>query len=201
MATSATEICNYALSLAQAPLVDDISVSTSESARQCAALYPLVRDAVLRVHPWNCAIKRSSLTENLSTPGFEFAHSYTLPADCLRALYIYDSDYKFEVESGNLITNATTVNLVYISQILDVSRYDALLVEAIAHKLAAKIAATTNNNKAYIQALEQQFRLTLSEARMINGQEGSPKKLVQKSGWNEARSNYKAGRNPFRDNR
>jgi hypothetical protein len=199
MATSTTEICNYALSMAQATLVDDISVDTSESARQCAALYPLVRDAVLRSHPWNCAILRQPLTLNLTAPSFEFDYSYALPADCLRALDLYGSDNKFEVENGNLLTNEADANLTYIAQITDVSKYDALLVEAIATKLAAKLAITLSNSRLYASQLEQQYLVILSEARRVNGQEGSPKYIAQKSGWTDSRYNYKAGRNPFRE--
>jgi hypothetical protein len=201
MATSATEICNYALAVAQATLVEDITVDTSESARQCSALYPLVRDAVLRVHPWNCAIRRKRLTESLTPPEFEFEHAYELPADCLRALLLFDSDYKFKIEGGQLITNDPDAKLLYIAQELDVSKYDPLLVEAIAIKLASRVAASLNNAKSYAASLDQQYRVLLNEARMINGQENSPKKIVQNSGWNTARQGYRSGKNPFTENR
>ena len=201
MATSATEICNYALAMAQSTFVDDISVDTSEAARQCLALYPLVRDAVLRVHPWNCAVKRVVLNKNLTAPPFEFDYSYSLPSDYLRALTLYGSDFRFEVEGGNLLTNDPEAKLLYIAQNLDVSSYDALLVEAIEVKLASKLAAVLNVSRNHMQMLDQQYRIVLNEARMINGQEGSIKKMVQRNGQVDSRHGYKIGKQPFRGNR
>jgi len=51
-----------------------------------ASCFEAVRDIVIQDHPWNFAVARAALTELATPPEFGFAHSFILPADCLRVL-------------------------------------------------------------------------------------------------------------------
>lgn len=198
MATSSTEICNYAIALAKSQAIDDINSDTSEQARNCQLLYPLVRDAALRSHNWKCATTRIALTvPDLEAPAFEYDYSFTLPSDCVRVVKLYDSDHEFLVENGKLLTNEPTPKIVYISQQTDVSKYDALLVEVIAVKLAYPLILSLQGADTVADRLLAYHDHILATAKQIDSKEAAPKKIVQKSGWNESRRGYRAGRDPY----
>ena len=81
---SVVEICNRALDkLGEAPIVslaDDIKAS-----RACARTYAPVRDAVLRDHPWNCAIHRTVLAAEAEAPAWGYQRRFPLPVDWFHA--------------------------------------------------------------------------------------------------------------------
>lgn len=95
---SEVDICNLALG----HLGDNATVASLEppegsaQAEHCARFYPLARDAVLELHPWNFATKRALLAE-ISPAYTQWKHAYVQPADCLNALAVLDpvstSDY------------------------------------------------------------------------------------------------------------
>ena len=67
MATSVIEICNNAL----LDLGEDAIMSLqddSKAARLCNHRWPGVRDAVLRAHPWNCAMAQWELAAGTAAP-------------------------------------------------------------------------------------------------------------------------------------
>ena len=60
MATSVIEICNNALvDLGEEPITS--LADNTKAARLCNQRWPAVRDAVLRAHPWNCAVTLARL--------------------------------------------------------------------------------------------------------------------------------------------
>ena len=195
MANSSTAICNLALARAQASPINDITDTTSEAARQCGNLYPLLLDAVLRSHPWNFALKRVNLIASSTAPTFEFTYKYLLPSDCLRVLKLYDSDEDWLIEGRYLLTNESVVNIVYIFRNTDESQYDPLFVEALATKIASRLAAVLGANRTLADSLSGDYKILLAEARMMDGQEGTPRNLRVKAGWIQARHNYRAGYN------
>ena len=96
MATE-VDICNIALTNLGEPKVVSLT-ENSERARLCNLRYPDVRDAVLRSHPWNCAMKRAQLTRTTSTPAFGYLYEYSLPADLLRVIGTHDSLVYYLIE-------------------------------------------------------------------------------------------------------
>lgn len=66
-ATAALDIANLALAeLGQEPLAD-LTTTTNKAVRQVNANYAMVRNEVLRAHPWNCATKRTTLAASSKT--------------------------------------------------------------------------------------------------------------------------------------
>lgn len=95
---SEVDICNLALG----HLGDNATVASLEppegsaQAEHCARFYPVARDAVLELHPWNFATKRALLAE-INPMYTQWAHAYVQPSDCLQVLAVLDpastSDY------------------------------------------------------------------------------------------------------------
>ena len=90
--TTDVGICNLALTghLGTTP-ISAIGEST-KAGQVCDLHYEAARDALLRAHPWNFAIKRVALaqdgtkTTELEALEYEFDYGYALPADCLKVL-------------------------------------------------------------------------------------------------------------------
>ena len=176
---SVVNICNSALNLIGASTISALTEDT-KNARLCNQRYEPVRNRVFRGHNWNCLIKRVQLAANSTVPVIEYAKSYALPSDCLRVLKIHNgttdsiaSDLDYKIEGKNIVTDETTVYLVYIALDTDPNNYDVYLREAISHQLAADLAYAITNNATlannYMPRADERFR----EARFIDATENS----------------------------
>ena len=148
----------------------------SKSARITNQRYDYVRDAVLRAHPWNCAIKRVTLAADSDSPTFGFTNQFTLPTDpyCLRVLRLEYLDVDFRVEGRKIHCDEDTLNLIYIARVMDPNEYDQSLVEAIAARLAADTSYALVQSTSLTGAMYQLYDNKLSEARFIDATEGTP---------------------------
>ena len=176
---SVVNMCNSALNLLGASTISSLTEDT-KNARLCNQRYEPIRNRVFRSHNWNCLIKRVQLAQDSTGPVVEYTYGYTLPTDCLRVMKIHNgstdsiaSDLDYKVEGRKIVTDITTIYLVYIALITDPNEYDSYLREAVSHQLAADICyAITNNselaNNYMIRADER-----LREARFIDATENA----------------------------
>jgi len=157
----------------------------TERARLCNAFYADARDAVLRLHPWNFAITRTSLAQLSDTPSYGFAYQYSLPTSpyCLRVLGMEYEDYIFKVENYStqgrvLLTDEGTAKILYVARITDTTQFDALFVDVLTAKLALDLCYPITNSVSLQDKMQKLYQLKLSDARSIDGQEGFIDDLV-----------------------
>ena len=187
---SVVDICNEAMDLLGAATITALTENSKE-ARLCNRRFETVRDAVLRSHPWNTAIRRASLARDTDAPAFGFTYQYTLPTDpyCLRVLSFwnsnvdsevaaYDSQVMFKIEGRKVLSNEGTCKITYLARVTDTEEYDSLLSNTIAHKLAAETAYAITGSTSVSQAMQQLYEVRLREARSIDAMEGVPDKLI-----------------------
>ena len=176
---SNVDICNSALNMIGASNIISLT-EDSRAARVCNQRFEFVRDAVMRAHPWNCLIVRTSLAADSDTPAFEFDHQHTLPTDpyCLRVLRPQDPDTVFRVEGRKIISSTTPFKMIYVARITDPNEYDQLLIESIASRLAADISYALVNSASLSQMLMATYESKLSEARFVDATEGTPANKV-----------------------
>ena len=148
----------------------------SKAARVSNQRYDSIRDAVLRAHPWNCAVTRRSLAPDSETVAFDWDYQFTLPADpyCLRVLRLDYLDIEFRVEGRKIVTNEQSRNLIYIARGPDPHPYDTLLQEAIAARLAADVSFTLSQSTSLTQNMYSLYESKLKEARFVDATEGTP---------------------------
>tara|TARA_R110000751_G_scaffold47018_1_gene105422 strand:- start:2005 stop:2499 length:495 start_codon:yes stop_codon:yes gene_type:complete len=159
----------------------------SKQARACQSAYPLVRDEVLRAHPWNSAIARASLAKLSDAPSFGYAAQYQLPADCLRVVEVYDIPWPWVVEGRRLLTDGgSPLDIRYVRREEDVNQWDALLVNAVAARLAMELCEELTQSNTKRQIATQEYEGFLSRARGADGQESSPMPFEEDS-WINAR--------------
>ena len=157
----------------------------TERARLCNSFYADARDAVLRLHPWNFAITRTSLAQLSDTPSYGFAYQYSLPTNpyCLRVLAMEYEDYIFKVENYStqgrvLLTDEGTAKILYVARITDTIQFDALFVDVLTAKLALDLCYPITNSVSLQDKMQKLYQLKLSDARSIDGQEGFIDDLV-----------------------
>lgn len=183
---SVVDICNEALDLLGAATITALTQNSKE-ARLCNRNYELVRDAVLRAHPWNVAVTRANLAADATAPAFGFSHQFTLPTDpfCLRVLSFwdsnvdndiaaYDSNVMYKIEGRKILSNEATCNIIYIGRVEDTEQFDSLLSSTIAHRLAAETAYAITGSGTVAQTMNALYEQRLREAKSIDAMEGYP---------------------------
>ena len=172
---SEVDIINSALNMVGATNIISRG-EDSKSARITNQRYDYVRDAVLRAHPWNCAVTRRALTSDTETPAFGYENQFTLPTDpyCLRVLGLDYLDIDFVVEGRKIVTDEDTINVKYIARVTDPNEYDQLLIEAIAARLAADTSFALVQSTSLTQSMFGLYESKLSEARFVDATEGTP---------------------------
>jgi hypothetical protein len=187
---SVVDICNEAMDLLGAATITSLTENSKE-ARLCNRKFDTVRDAVLRAHPWNCAIARAELAADSTAPAFGFSYKYPLPTDpyCLRVLSFwnsnvnnelaaYDSNVMFKIEGRNVLSNEGTCNIIYISRVTDTEQFDTLLSTAVAHRLAADTAYAITGSNSVSQQMFALYESRLKEAKGVDSMEGYPEQPV-----------------------
>lgn len=187
--SSVVDICNLALY----NLGDDAITSiddTSKRAKLCKAFYPIVRDAVLRAHPWNCAKYTQPLALLGTAPtNTNWASQFTLPTSpyCLWVPKILNEDLIYEVAGRVLLSDETTILLNYIYQITDPGNYDSLLLDAIAARLSVNLAYPLTGVQSNAKMMWELYQMKIAEARTQDGMENGEEKVYESNSLIEVR--------------
>jgi hypothetical protein len=182
---SVVGICNRALEKLGGGYIAALSEASKE-ARALNRAYDYVRDAVLRAHPWNFAIRRASLAPLADAPAWGFAVQYQLPADCLKVIDV-DTATRYEIEGRKVLSDqAGSIDIRYVARVTDPNEFDALFAEALAAALAMELAEDLTQSNTKRQLAAQDYANALREARRADGQEGAPLPLAD-GAWLDSR--------------
>ena len=168
---SVVDICNGALNQLGATTIVSLT-EDSKNGRLCNARFTQIRDGVFRSHPWNCLQKRVQLAADSTAPAWGFTQQYTLPADCLRVLTILDYDADYKIEGRKILTDNSSMKILYISRVTDPNEYDELLRETLSAALAADIAYAITSSNPTASNMFNLFQDKLKEARFVDSTEG-----------------------------
>jgi hypothetical protein len=188
MATSVVQIINNALIKIGASAILTLT-ENSESARAANLIYEQVRDASIRDHVWNFAIRRVELAQNSTAPAFEFSYQYNLPSDCLRVLRMEDMGMYYKIEGGKLLTDEGTAKILYLSRVEDVNLFDALFVEALSARIAAELSVTLSESNTLYANMMEIYQRKIADARSMDAQESGYQEIIADT-WLDSRLNY-----------
>ena len=200
--TSDTNIANLALRLLKIDPVGSISPpdSNSKAAAAAAAWFDQAKRETLEAHPWNFALKRIEIASDATAPIFEYTTRYELPADFVRMGRIGEdwnnAELDFELESGDGADDAlyilcdveTPLQLVYVADVTDVSKYSPKFITSMAYKLASLMGYEMTGNQALVGTMNELFIASLSSAASIDGQ-NRPTRVIRRSKLADARRN------------
>lgn len=168
MTTTNVSICNEALNMIGAKSIISFD-DNNENARRCASIYDSTRKALLRMHPWSFAKKRTQLAPVVTHPTFGYANAFPLPNDFMRVIDAGDLD--FEIEGRHILANCSLINLVYVFDNDNEQTWDSLFCECLALYMVRKLAKPITGSQAEADSAWQQLQMLLKQARAINGQE------------------------------
>lgn len=190
MAESVIQICNLALSRIGDEQITSLN-DGSKAASKCSLFWPSVRDAVLRAHPWNCAIAQKELAALSDAPLFKWDAQYPLPSDFLRVHHIFNSSgtevTSYEIQGQNILCDEDSpIYLGYVYRLTDVVKYDSLLTMTLVARLAAEICVDLTGSERSAQACWTLYENILTEARGVDAKEGM-EEIVETSTWKQAK--------------
>lgn len=175
MVTSANAICNLALDLLHEATLSDYTTETTSAAKWFQRNYQNALDGELEKHRWMFALKRSSITADATAPSFGWDYRYAKPSDFRRVGYLnYNGDFEadpipHELEGDWILTNqSATIYLVYVYAITDVTKFNALFVDALAAKMAMKLAHWLTGKANMVQIAAAAYDMALKDARRAN---------------------------------
>lgn len=171
MAASWIEIANSALVKLGAKTIISLDDGSKE-ADLCKLRLDPCRDTVLRMHPWNCAMRRVQLAPLVTPPPFDWSHQFQLPSDCLRVIEVCGHE-RYLIEGRRILADATLLDIIYIYRITDPVEIDALLGEAIACWLAYDIGYALVQSPQAREYARAQFDQIIRTAKHTDAIENS----------------------------
>ena len=179
-------ICNLALT----KIGEDQIISLTENSkagRLCNLHYQPTRDAVLRSHIWNFAIKRVELALSTTTPSYDFAYQFALPSDYIRILETnLTTTAEWKIESGHLLADSDSVKVRYLARITNPNEFDALFIEAFSARLAAELTIPLADSPPLAKIMFDLYSSKVEEARTMDAVEGTPDN-IEADAWLNAR--------------
>lgn len=178
---SAVAIANRALQKLGASRIDSFD-QDKPNARSASACYSILRDKLLRSHPWNFAKKRASVAALTDGTTWGSLNRYQLPNDFLRLLRSVndgiggtESPKNWVIESDAIVTtDAAPLEFIYIARITDPAKFDALFIELLATTMAHEMCEEVTASNTKKADLKEDIRELLAEARRTNAIEIPP---------------------------
>ena len=197
---STTEIANRALlKLGDSTIL--ALTDNSKGARTINGMFNIVRDAELRRHNWNFAIKRSSIPALAAAPDWGYQYQFPLPSDYLKLVQVNDyyirptnkSRPPWRLEGGVILTDMPApLKIRYVSRVENTGLWDAMFVECMACKLAFEACEAITQTSTKKQMASDEYKVALSEAIRCSSIENPPDEYPAGT-WLEAREGYGAG--------
>lgn len=137
--------------------------------------WPLVRDTVLRDHPWNFAMRRTTTAPLSASPSWGFTYQHEVPNNMLRLIEIRDlrAD-EYQVEGNKILTDESILYLRYIAQVTDPNEYDALFIDAVSTRLAYEMCESLTQSNTKRELLWADYENSLTRAKSIDAMENPP---------------------------
>lgn len=176
---SVVDVCNKALDKLGQGAITSLE-DGNKSANLCNRNWPLIRDEVLRAHPWNFAIKRTVTAPTTDTPAWGFAYAHPIPADSLRLVEVRDhSTAEYQIENNVILANDTALYIRYVARITDPNTYDAAFVDAVASRLAMEMCEALTQSSTKKRELFEEYNESLIAAKRADGQENPPQQFEE----------------------
>lgn len=170
-ATSWVHICNIALSRIGTASISDLTDGSNQNAFYCNQLLPRAVEDVLGDYDWNCSRKRVSIAADSDAPAFGYDYQYTLPTDYLRIIEVDTGDEEYTIESGKILTDSETLNLIYIARPESPALLSSGVRNAIAKMLAFLLTTPFTSNENLAVRVGNEAQIAIERAKIADAQE------------------------------
>ena len=176
MSATSVSICNLALTHLGAEEITSL-VESSRQAVVCNTVYDSTKLSVLRDHFWSFALARATLLPNGSTPSFGFKNTFDLPATAILWKFI-DATSDIKQEGQKLLSNASSINLIYVKSDIGEASFDSKFIMAFSLKLAEVMCYRITQNASLIAIVNARYEQAIKEAKRANAIVSTPDALV-----------------------
>jgi len=167
-----------ALSMLGAQNIASLTEGSTE-ARAANQFYALSRDELLASYPWRFAQKQITLAQIINDKAGAWGFAYQMPVDCLKiglvrppygAGALIDEGvlatlaFSYSLEAGKIYSHIDKAVLLYTGVQENTSLYSALFVEALATKIAARLAMPLTKSMEIQGRLVQLAQMSVSAA-------------------------------------
>ena len=168
---SEVEIANQALGRLGARRITSFADGTTE-AEAARMYYYSARDRLLEHYTWDFAVQMVQLAADITPPLFNRAAKFALPADFMRLMRPFveanPSGFDLIIQSGFIYTNMSApINLRYVAQIEDVTRFSPSFHDALVLKLAHDMCEMLTQSNTKKDLLAREFKDVIADARRI----------------------------------
>lgn len=179
MPSSLVDLCATALLKIGARPIASLDEATSEA--ECARrLYPVVRDALLTVHPWSFTLAQAELTAEAAPPLADFAHAFALPPDHLRTISVGTGGrgrgLVYRVQGMLILTDAESITLTYQRRAPE-EEFPAFFVQLLVTRLAAEFCVPLTEGTSRALELHRLAEAELRLARLVDSQQATPQRV------------------------
>lgn len=179
-AVTVEDVANQALGLLAESPINSLDDDT-KAARLLNLHYETTRQAELVKQAWAFAIFRESLAVDPDAPtSSEYRYAFLVPDDALRVLPLTESGeangypIPWKMEGGLILTNYCGPRLVrFIGNMIDPGDWSPLFIEALAARLAMKIAIPLTQKPTFLTGAKNAYEEAIADARRMNAIEAS----------------------------
>ncbi len=120
------------------------ATSSGQATEMAKMYYPRARRQIFRMAAWTCIQRRTRLAATEFSENYTgFAYMAVLPSDYInrvKVVDVYGQEIPAEIEGRSLYVNEQEPVLIYTYDEKDCSKWDDLLIEAVATQLASMLA-------------------------------------------------------------
>lgn len=187
---SSVEICNMALDyIGERADVTSIEVPEKPNEVILARHYDVTRQNLLREYLWNFARTEATLART-GDGGLDYRDKFLMPNDCLRVISIGVAlfeikDYNIQgreilingQQPGSQQQSANALQLRYMKDETEVSKFDSLFIKLLALQLACNISYKFSGKKTQTEIINQLLKQETAKATSVNSQEKKPRRV------------------------
>lgn len=167
------EICNRALARIGKPILSDLS-SGGDLALYCNTFLGEAIEYVFSSLEWNALRVRVELARSATDPVYGYAYAYTLPVDFITIVDVETDGEEYEIEGQYILTNATSVYILYIPRIETPNILPGYLKKCISTHLAFLLSTPLTVSDGLRQSLFQEDQLAMNAAIQADGHRSYP---------------------------
>lgn len=119
-------------------------------------------------------------------PLHRFSYAFNLPSNCLKVTRINEteltsSDAHYEIKRNLLLTDESSIEIEYIKQVTDVTKFSTLFAKCLSLSLAVTCGESKNNDSNHIARLEKRLAFKLENVKRIESQQGRIEQITDSS--------------------
>lgn len=206
-------ICNICLTALEDEPIQDLT--DTKGGEWCDRSFDAALDSVLRLRPWSCNAKRTTLSANVDAPAFQFDYAYRVPDDLLDIRAVCDP-YSWRalkdervLEGRDILTNIEAPLYLRYGRKLtrneidnplsDIYPLDPLFEECVAYKLGTLIAKAITGEQGDVEQMKERLRIALLDSGALDASQDVRWSVPDSDDWTDTdsaqvplpRSNYR----------